>query len=491
MRRLTTTNLLFSVAAAFALAAGAAPVRAQSPTSPPAAAPSTTGSAGVELSDTPYHVESIGLTVNLPVGSAIEETRIGGSSKGFRAKAKDNTWLLTFSIRNSRDLSLTADAVTESLIEGLLSRRTQRDAKTGRTVGSGTRILNRERGLKIDGRSADRFYAAIPRLDGGEIRTGYTIIHTAPGQFALFQIDTTEEAFETAKHATETAIATAQFRDPAVIASERKAGLEAGDAFLTGLTADDFRAALSEEPILYRVYRPAPNGAPSDAEEVAFQFISVREGHRGELDPRKAKSRWAAIDQESGFVVSVYARALSEGKVIESESVFFLREDRQSEAWAIRMIIKDGENEMDWTETGVREDNDIKVTVDVPASTPIVKQWRKPATGYCSQVELYMLPALLVHARAIDPMQFYYYQTSGADIVLRSDRLDLARDSQPSRPRWTLRSKKSEDATEDVITLDGEGAVIRKQLGTGLVVTPTTREALDRLWRSKGLPPVG
>jgi hypothetical protein len=444
-----------------------------------------------ELTDIPYHIESIGLTVNLPLGSTVEDNQIGGASKGFRAKAKDNSWLLSFSVRTSRDLSLTANAVAESLIEGLLSRRTQRDARSGRAVGSGTRILNRDRDLQIDNRAADRFYAALSTLDGGEIRTGYTIIHTAPGQFAVFQIDTTTEAFEPAKAITEASIATSRFRDPSVIASERKAGLEAGEAFLAAVTTDDLRAVLLTEPTLYRVYRPAPNGAPGDAEEVAFQFVSMHQGQRGELDPRKSKSRWSAIDQEKGFLVSVHARALNVGSIIESESVFFLREDRQSEAWAIRMIIKEGENEMDWTETGVREGADIKVIVDVPASTPVVKQWRKPAVGYCSQVESYLLPALLVRARAIDPMQFYLYQTSGTDIALRSDQLDLAGDSQPERPRWTLVSKRSEDAEEDTIILDGDGSIIRKDLGTGLVVVPTTREALDRLWRSKGLPPVG
>lgn len=445
----------------------------------------------IELTESPYHVESIGLTINLPIGSAVEESQVGGSSKGFRAKAKDNSWLLSFSTRMSRDLSLTADAVAESLIEGLLSRRTERDAKTGRAVGSGIRIMNRDRGLQIGDRPADRFYAAIPRVNGGEIRTGYTILHIAQGQFAVFQLDTTSESFDLARRISEASIATARFRDPLALATERKAGLDAGQAFLASLTAADYKAALAEDPILYRVYRPAPNGAPSDAEEIAFQFISIREGKRGELDPRKGKNRWSAVDGESGYLVSVHARALNSGSVIESESVFFLREDRESEAWAIRMVVKEGANEIGWTETGVREGNDIKVIVDVPSSTPIIKQWRKPAAGYLNQVEAYMLPSLLVRARAIDPMQFYHYQTNGSDIALRSDQLDLADDSQPGRPRWTLLSQRNEDAPQDTITLDGDGAIVHKKMGTGLVVTPTTREALDRLWRSKGLPGVG
>lgn len=457
----------------------------------PTAAAQTSAITPAELADTPYHIESIGLTVNLPLGSAIEENQIGGSTKGFKAKAKDNTWLLSFSVRSSRDLTLSANAVAESLIEGLLSRRSQRDARSGRTVGSGTRILSRDRALEIGDRPADRFYTALDRIDGGEIRTGYTIIQTAPGQFAVFQLDTTEEAFDSAVATYEASLATAKFRDPLALAQERKAGLQAGEAFLSALTPEDYLAALSPEPVLYRVYRPAANGAPSDAEEVAFQFVSSREGNRGELDPRKPRSRWSPIDQEEGYIVSVHARALNDGRIIESESVFFLRADRKSEAWAIRMIVKEGKNEMGWTETGAREGSDIKVIVDVPASTPIVKQWRKPATGYCNQVEAYLLPALLVNARAIDPMQFYQYQTSGSDIELRTDQLDLAANSQPSRPRWTLTTKRSEDAAEDAITLDGDGAIIRKNMGTGLVVTPIQREDLDRLWRSKGLPPVG
>ena len=481
MRRFTPTAPLIAALSFLGIHSLPEPESARAETQPGA----------VELAQTPYHVESIGLTVNLPLGSVIEETQIGGSSRGFRAKAQDNTWLLTFSVRTSRDLNLTADDVAESLIEGLLSRRAQRDARTGRTTGSGTRILSRDRGLEINDRAADRFYVAIPTVDGGELRTGYTIIHTAPGQFAVFQLDTTPDAFDIARTITETSIETSRFRDPMAIALERKAGLDTGEAFLSGLTPDDFRAVLPENPTLYRIYRPAPGGAPGDAEEVAFQFISMREGARGELDPRKPKSRWSAIDHESGYIVSVHARALNAGKIIESESIFFLREDRKSEAWAIRMVIKDGQDEIGWTETGAREGNDIKVTVDVPASTPVIKQWRKPTTGYCSQVEAYLLPALLVRARAVEPMQFYQYQTNGSDIALRSDSLQPAETSRPERPRWELRSKRTEDAPEDIITLDAEGAIVRKDLGSGLVVTPTTREALDRLWRSKGLPGVG
>ncbi|MCB9837953.1 MAG: hypothetical protein H6813_01310 [Phycisphaeraceae bacterium] len=457
----------------------------------PQAIPTASAQSAAELADTPYHIESIGLTVHLPLGCSVEDTQLGAASKGFRAKARDNTWLLSFSVRSSRDLDLTADGVAESLIEGLLSRRTQRDGRSGKVVGSGSRIISRDRGLLIGDRPADRFYAAVSKIEGGELITGYTIIHTAPGQFAVFQLDTTDGVFEDARAITERAIATARFRDPGAIAVERKAGLDAGESFLAALTPEDYRSALHADPVLYRVYRPAVSGSSSDAEEVAFQFISMREGFRGELDPRKPKARWTAIDEEAGYIVSVHARVLNKPSIIESESIFFLRMDRESEAWAIRMLVKEGDKETGWTETGIREGDDIKVTVDVPASTPIINQWRKPAIGYLSQVEAYLLPALLVNARAIDPMQFYQYQTTGTDIALRSDQLELAPDSQPERPRWTLITKRTEDAEEDRVILDGDGGIVRKELGTGLVVTPIAREDLDRLWRSKGLPPVG
>jgi len=466
--------LMLSLLAA-PLTLASAPTRAQ----PPA-----------DLAEEPYRVDSIGLTIHLPVGSVVEETQVGATTRGFRAKAQDNTWLLTFSTRNSRDQSLTPDVVAESLIEGLLSRRTRRDSRTGRAVGSGTEIVDRQRGLQVGGRPADRFYASVPRVDGGELRTGYTIVQSIPGEFIIFQLDTTAEEFSRAKAITEAAIETARFRDPKQLASDRQSGLEAGESFLAAMTAEDFRTVIPAEPALFRVYRPAPGGAPADAEEIAFQFVSIWEGHRGELDPRKPKKRWAAVDHEPGFLVSVHARALDSGRIIDSESIFFLREDRETEAWAIRMIVKKGEEEIGWTETGVREGDDIKVTVDVPSSSPVIKQWRKPELGYCSQVEAYLLPRLLVRAEATSPMRFYQYQSNGTDIALRSAHLQPAPDASEARV-WTLISKRNEDAAEDTVTLDRDGAILRKRLGSGLMVTPTTREALDRLWRSKGLPPVG
>ncbi len=183
------------------------------------------------------------------------------------------------------------------------------------------------------------------------------------------------------------------------------------------------------------------------------------------------------------------ARYLEGARVIDSESLCFLRPDRESEAWATRMQIKDGAKETGWTETGAREGDDIKVSIDVPASSPVIKQWRRPSAGYLSQVEGFLLPRLLARAGAGGVLQFYQYQPGVTDVRIRRDELAAQPGLSDKDPGgWILRTRRDPDAPEDVSLLDKSGRLLRRTLSGGVVMEPIERDALEKLWKSKGLP---
>ncbi|TVQ33282.1 MAG: hypothetical protein EA376_02790 [Phycisphaeraceae bacterium] len=477
------------------LAAGLLLLGAALPGAPNAAAQSRgegqSRGAAVELIDQPVLIQSLGMSIRLPVGASYNTDRMTGGQASFSMVASDNTWRMILHSPSSSDLTLNPESVADNLIDELRQSRSQmeQDRRGQRQVGSAVEILDRSVELNINDFPAARFYARIPgNVGGATIVSGYTIFQVGAGRFAILQMDCMEAEYTRARAAYETVVATAEFRDPADMAAERAAGVRAGNALLSSLNRSDLEAALLDQPAFYRLYRPAPTGARADAEEIAYQQIDMRMGRRGELDPRKPVRRWTQADHEPGFIVTIIGRFLDGSRHVDSESIFFLSLDRDAEAWALRMVVREGRSETGWTETGVRSGGDIKVTIDQPGQTPVLKQWRKPAEAYLSQVESYLLPRILAQRSAATIFNFYRYQSSTAEIALRRDILEPLNDADDEDGAWRLRSRPDENSPEEISILSADGELIRRQLANGGVMEPIELEALRRLWKSKDLP---
>jgi len=479
MRRRTTRHLALPTAIAGLLCL-------LSP--PPAVAQGPPAGGAVEFADTPFRVPSLGLTMWLPVGSRIDTTKLLGGESSFQIVAPDNSWMLRGFTTSSRDTTLTPADAAESLVVGLLQPGDVKEALKDWNVnvaGAKGELLDRTERLGLSGLEASRFYVRLERPDGSGMVSGYTVIGTGPGRFLLFELTAPAEGFERVRGVYESIIGAADIRDPGEAAQERAAGVIATDRLLESLNREDFASMLDDEPRYFRLYRPAATGADADAEEVAYQRVLLTEGQRGELAPNKSRDRWTAADRQHGYIVRIDGRFLDQGRVVDSRSIYFLSLDREEEAWTLRMRIRDDKRrEQNWTETGVRLGDDIKVTVDQAGQPPTLTQWKRPPEGYASQVESYLLPRIYVRFGAPSVFNVYRYNSATSELTMRTDEVAPLE----SGGGWSLATRTHADAPIETTVLDEQGRIIRRVLPTGIVMEPSSLDRLKRIWLSKGLP---
>lgn len=483
MRRRTTPALAL-LTACTGLLSLSSPALAQDA---PAAQPPPSGGA-IEFADTPFRVPSLGLTMWLPAGSRIDTTNLLGGESSFQIVAPDNSWLLRGFTTSSRDTTLTPAGAAESLIVGLLQPGDVKEALKDWNVniaGAKGELLDRTERLELSGLPASRFYVRLERPDSSEVVSGYTVISLGPGRFLLFELTCPAVGFDRVRNAYESIVGAVEIRDPGEAAQERAAGVIAADMLLESLNREDFASMLDDEPRYFRLYRPAATGADADAEEVAYQRVLLTEGQRGELDPNKPRSRWTAADRQHGYIVRIDGRFLDQDRIVDSRSIYFLSLDREEEAWTLRMRIRDDKRrEQNWTETGVRLGDDIKVTVDQAGQPPTLAQWKRPPEGYASQVESYLLPRIYVRFGAPSVFNVYRYHSATSELTMRTDELAPLEGGEG----WSLTTRMHADAPIETTVLDEQGHIIRRVLPTGIVMEPSSLDQLKRLWSSKGLP---
>ncbi len=446
--------------------------------------PSRTNAAPVVLTDQPFEIRSLGMMLRLPLGARLDTSSVGAANASFTLFAEDNTWILRLHSPQSRDKELTAPEVAEGLLEEMRSTLALRDPKTNKLRPADVKDIERDDNIVINGLRASRFYARLARVDGTVLVTGYTVFPIAPGKFAIFQIDCIDAEFEKVKNVYETILATVEIRDPAELAADRAAGVLAGERLLAQFNSEDLVNMLPSQPQFFRLYRPGDAGLPGDDKEVAYQVIEMRRGQRGELDPRKPKSRWMQADRDWGIIASVKSRFLDGNRVVDSESIYFLSLDRSAEAWSIHMAVKQGRDSAVFTETGARDGDAIEVNIIQPGQPQTTKRWRKPPEGYLSQVETLMLPLMLARTGASADFAFYVYQPQHNDIILRRDTLEQS--EQPGQ--WIQLTRASEDSATDRAVLDADGLIVRKQMGSGVVMEAIKFDRLLSIWRGKNLP---
>lgn len=460
-----------------ALWGSTAPLLAQS--SPP----QRSSASGVELiTEAPYEIPSLGLSVFLPKDSLVDLSRVQGGRTAviIRPQGAETTWIIQIQNSISSDHSLTLDAALKNIVAQRETQYTRKDDR-GRSTTL-VRTFGRADDLMIGPHRAQRVYLDVPTRP--EVpATGYTLFQTGPGQFVIFQIDCATSAFPTLQTLYETMVATVQFRDPSEMQADRAAAILAGQALLNKVNSADLIAALDDKPIYYRLYKPSKTGAPGDAEELGYQRIQVKAGKAGELDPSKSQSRWTAADRAEGFIVRIDARSLTMGSVVDSVSIFFLSQDRASELWSITMLVrKDGQSEQ-WIETGIRRDKQLTVKTVRSGSEPTSADWSPLPDGYISRVESYLLSRLAVRAKTPGLFGFYAYESALGKMTLRRDTFDLSEAGV-----WTCVTQQSENSPAIKSQLDANGLPTKRELPDGGVMEPIEVDRLRRIWKDKRLP---
>jgi hypothetical protein len=501
-------TVVFACGLALASAAGAL----QPPAAPAAAPPAGGGKPGttppaapeaVNFADEPLRLDSVGLTIRLPVGALVQTKQIAGSSSVTFA-AGDGSWVVNIQTPRTESATATVKDAADLTIKNVLmsdvleqvpdpNRVKEVVASRGVLMDNPGRIGN----LRIAGSPTpgERFYLNLPSKSRRDARIvqGYTIFRPHGDQFVAFELICDEKNFAAARRVYELAVATAVFEDPATLEAARRDAVKTGAALLSRLTPGEFDALAQKPKQWFRFSKPAPSGAPADAEERGYRGLRYFRGTRAMIDPKvTAGSPKAAAskDNPAGYLAELQARQVRPSitpnavDVIDVQAVYFMTPDRATEAWAIQMIVKEaGQKPVSYSETATRQERTLTVINELPGRpvrtiSPVV-----PGDGYLCQVEKFVLPRLIVQTSLEGEVGFYAYQTSSENIALRRDKA-----TRDAAGLWTVETREREGLEPQVTTLTADGEVVRSVTSDGVVMEPMPLEAILKLWREKGLP---
>lgn len=477
------------VLALFAILAAGSTSLAQGTFGPGAKVPKGAQGA-VPLADTPLKLDSVGLSMRVPVGASMESTMIGGR-RTVQVIAEDGKWLFNVQTPQTTNFKTgIAQALDETLtlIQGSYGIV---DPDQKEILTTQAQILEKEPDLTLPGGKAARLYVSLPASDGkSRVVKGYTIFKPGSNQFVVFELVTAEKEFSRSRTAYEAAVGTAAFTDSEQLNLQRGAAVKAGTAFMQGLSEADYVKAMDGPETWARLYKPATSGTPMDSQELGYRGVKFWQGQRGEINPSKAKSNFSKAEQQEGLLVSVRGRILVEGGVGDTLGIYFMTPDRNEETWTVRTVFKDKDGKVlaQASETGARIKDDVTV---------VKEESGRPAThvkppimgeGYISQFETFLLPRLIALKGIETELGFYAYQSApSGTITFRRDAASRE-GGGGSTAHWKIVSTLREDLPPQETTLDPKGNLIRTSLDDGRVWEPVDLEQLRRMWQSKGLP---
>ncbi|MBU6412737.1 MAG: hypothetical protein KGS45_04630 [Planctomycetes bacterium] len=487
---------------------------------------------GVEFSDTYLKIDSVGLLMRLPVGVR-SELGTGADISAATIASEDRTWMVQIeSPRTSRvgvNLKEAADALIEQLIAASPAIV---DSKDKQVVGFRGKLIERQDNLILPGGNAVRFYIESQVTDvedaiakkvtdeamhepetgkqyseGSVIVRGFTLFQPSPERFVIIDFRTPGKAFAKTRIPYEAMVSTAQFADVATLSTGRKTAIETTMALLRRTTPEDIKQLVERPERWQRLYIPGKTGAKADDIEVGYRRVRSSIGKRGQLDPTRDAKSYTKIEQEEGLIFQMDARALDFDRfgldakvkqIIDSQSVYFMTPDRQSEAWSNRTAVKGSKSTSQLTELGARNGTDMTVSVTGTADSASMRPMIRgdlASSGYLSQLETRIFPQMLIRAKLPADFGAYCWNSSAQAITLRRDTLEQPAD-QPGM--WKLTTKQTEDADPEVAYYNAKGELMRIELrrrGSSpneivepMIWEPITLEQLAQLWRSKGLP---
>lgn len=359
---------------------------------------------------------------------------------------------------------------------------------------------------------------------------GQAFMQLAPNTFVVLQLDTGQDAFAKVKPIFEEVVKSLEVQNPKELDELRKVMIQRGDVFDKTLNHRRLRDALLPEvgvPIVDE------KGQPAGVKQLRLQYLRVLEAgkdvgwmktvHRErrdqivmintkeELDAKTGKMkkvREAEVKEHgiNGIGVDVYARIHVGPRAVDTHSQTFLAEDGQYESWSIRTTVRDridadpdqpkakpantktpaspdkGAPAMPrhhirtWLETGVQNREQITIIREGPTGIERIN-WRRPSDGYITQTELYVLAPLL--PRENFECGFYAYYPNTGTISFRTMRVVS---DGTTGGNFRIYSRPSPDSPEQMSEYDGKANLVRRTMGEGRDVVPTTREALAKIW---------
>lgn len=486
----------------------AAAVGAGQPTARSAEPPTTGGStvkqseiktvgqtSSADFADEPLSIESIGLTMKIPLGAEVRTERTGGQVSVAMVH-REQGWLITIQAPRTRATETTVTQAAELTMKSVLSADgwDGKDIRGNRIADPVTagRILDRTPNFQIPGIAAagERFYLTVPGPTKQPVVYGYTLFKIAPDRFLTFQVSAPEANFDKVRRVYELAVATATVQDTEQLSAQRRELVIAGEAFLRRQDEKSFGTLLDQPQRWYRFYKPAASGLPGDAEERGYRGLRFFRGTLAQTDAEAPAGAPSSSNPE-GYLAELSARLINRAsaggklQIIDISGRFFMTPDRKQEAWAVRTAVREeGESPALFTETGTRSAQTMTVIVRAPGRPERVLKPEVPEIGYLNQFEVHAIPSLLAATGLKADFGFYPYLSQTESITLRREEIDPGAAGGPVTRR--ARARESDGPT--VSTHRADGTLVRSVLPDGVVIEPTGLEELLALWRRKDLP---
>lgn len=119
----------------------------------------------------------------------------------------------------------------------------------------------------------------------------------------------------------------------------------------------------------------------------------------------------------------------------------------------------------------------MEVSQETPTS---IKKfpWNVPPHPYLSQVNMYILPALLPHDKPTE-LAFYSFHQNAHKLSLRTLRIEPLPGGS-----YRVFDRPTPDRTEQVATFSPTGRLIERRMSDGRIYLATTPQELKRIWGS-------
>jgi hypothetical protein len=446
-----------------------------SQTQPPEAVKNIIPLQSAELENAPIRIDALKLNIYLPKGSVTESTSIGSTSTmgiGF----PDQIGVMVIKEQKTTDPDLNVAQVADNLIDQLTRFASSR---TGN-------ILARDPNLKINTHIGERFYIRLPGARGKpDTVRGMTIFQSEPRKFIIFDFTTLYTNFDKARAYYETSVGTMDLGDRTESDVRRSAAIKSMISFLDLRSIDDFQSAMTNKKDRWeRLYLPATTGDEMDATEYGYRKIKSWGGFKGELSD-KPRSSWNNDDRSLGYFVQIDAMALEDEIRIDTRATFYMSEDTNEESWTIKMSLRRGTEQQTSTITGARSGTSMAIVLDQSDAPPSKTHPLIQGDGYMSQVQTYLIGAMLAEDAQPGEYASYAYNSSLGTISLRWDIVDRPEET-PDLTRIT--TKVSNNTPPTVSLYNNEGDLLRVVLANKRIWEPIELDRLIKLWQKKGLP---
>ncbi len=441
------------------------------------------------LADEPYRLDTVGLSVRIPLGSQVKSNRIGDRQTA-QIVPDGSTWLIniqtppttveTPDIERALEKTLTLIRASYSIFDpeqkGFYDETTQ------------AKIIEQVKDLKLPGGPSARLYISTPRGNQSRLVKGYTIFKPQPKQFVVFEFICHEQDFAKQRGTYETVVGTALFANGDATSQARGVAVKAGAALINSLTEQDYQNAMGEKENWYRMYKPGKTGAKMDDEEIGYKGIRFWRGKRGEINPGKARASWKSSDEQDGWMAQLRSRVIWNEQIRDIQALYFMSPDRNEESWTISMGVKGmtGQAISDATETGARINREMTIVKAESKRQPVTMNPPIMGEGYISQFETLLLPRIIVQRKAQTELGFYCWQNyAGSDSGTISFRKDVL---AAQGNTFTLTTNLRDDSAPQVSVYSDKGELTRAELPGNIVWEPVDLTLLKRLWQQKNLP---